>query len=309
MNYDIIGDVHGHATLVKKLLAKLGYQEEDGVWCHHDRKAIFCGDFINRGPDIVETFEIVKGMCERGHAYAILGNHEFSLIIRNAFKGKDLMKPDFVKKAGRVCKSTRMAFREREIPMKEYVKWLRSLPLFLELKDFRVVHASWSDTSIALVSKLREKKVWKKSDIREMVLNNGALLKEISLLVHGPMMTMPKNMKIYCNRGLNRKAFRLKWWCDPLPTTFREICFEGRFTLPDYTVPKELMPTVEVYPPSAPALFCGHYCRADGAQLLSHNIVCVDSCISHSNTLSAYQHTVGERISQDNLVAVSYPVG
>ncbi|QZT36702.1 metallophosphoesterase [Halosquirtibacter xylanolyticus] len=305
MKYDIIGDVHGHASLLKMLLKELGYQENDGVWFHRERKAIYCGDFINRGPEIVETFEIVKRMCEGGHAYAVLGNHEFSLMIWHSFKGKDLMKPNLVKKAGRLCKSTRLAFKEQELSLKEYVKWLRSLPLFLEFDGFRVVHASWSEKAVGIISSLRGDQSWRKSEIREMVLDNGAMMNAVSLLVHGPIMTMPKDIKVYCSRGLNRKVFRLKWWCTPLPDTFREICFEGRYTLPEYTIPKEIMPSVEVYSPSAPAVFCGHYCRADGAQLLSHNIVCVDSCISHSNMLSAYKHSIRASITRDNFVTVS----
>ena len=34
MNYDIIGDIHGHADKLKELLHILGYQLEDGVYQH-----------------------------------------------------------------------------------------------------------------------------------------------------------------------------------------------------------------------------------------------------------------------------------
>ena len=50
MGYDIIGDIHGHATTLEALLTELGYAPVDGVWCHPDRQAIFLGDFIDRGP-------------------------------------------------------------------------------------------------------------------------------------------------------------------------------------------------------------------------------------------------------------------
>jgi hypothetical protein len=51
--YDLIGDIHGHATELKALLAKMDYQEGDGVWQHPERKVIFLGDFVDGGPEQV----------------------------------------------------------------------------------------------------------------------------------------------------------------------------------------------------------------------------------------------------------------
>ena len=62
--YDIIGDVHGHALLLKKLLKTMGYTKVGGIWQHPERRAIFIGDFINRGPEIRETIELVRQMTE-----------------------------------------------------------------------------------------------------------------------------------------------------------------------------------------------------------------------------------------------------
>lgn len=59
MNYDIIGDIHGHADELIRLLDKLGYKKSNGYYRHPvtERKAIFVGDFIDRGPKIRETLE------------------------------------------------------------------------------------------------------------------------------------------------------------------------------------------------------------------------------------------------------------
>lgn len=46
--FDIIGDVHGCADKLDSLLAKLGYQSQDGVYGHASRQAIFVGDLIDR---------------------------------------------------------------------------------------------------------------------------------------------------------------------------------------------------------------------------------------------------------------------
>lgn len=80
MNYDIIGDIHGHAGALKALLADLGYVEKGRTWSHPDRQAIFLGDFIDRGPRQVETVDIVRRMVDAGNAQAVMGNHELNAI-------------------------------------------------------------------------------------------------------------------------------------------------------------------------------------------------------------------------------------
>ena len=60
MTADIIGDIHGHSDALQRLLKTLGYSRQKGVYRHPDRQAIFLGDFIDRGPQIRETLEIVR---------------------------------------------------------------------------------------------------------------------------------------------------------------------------------------------------------------------------------------------------------
>jgi hypothetical protein len=48
--YDIIGDIHGHAEPLKRLLHRLGYTETDGVWRHPTRKALFLATTSTAGP-------------------------------------------------------------------------------------------------------------------------------------------------------------------------------------------------------------------------------------------------------------------
>jgi len=79
--YDIIGDIHGYAFLLKKLLLSLGYEVRKGIFSHSERKAVFVGDFTNRGPEIRETLSIIRKMVDAGAGYAILGNHEVNNIL------------------------------------------------------------------------------------------------------------------------------------------------------------------------------------------------------------------------------------
>ncbi len=78
--YDIIGDIHGHADELIQLLGILGYQKKQGVYEHPERKVIFLGDFIDRGPQIRQVLEIVRPMVEEDKALAVMGNHELNAL-------------------------------------------------------------------------------------------------------------------------------------------------------------------------------------------------------------------------------------
>lgn len=86
--FDIIGDVHGCATELEQLLARLGYEwreTETGLYRRsyfhpRGRKAIFLGDLVDRGPRSLDTVFLVKNMVEAGQALAVPGNHDVKLI-------------------------------------------------------------------------------------------------------------------------------------------------------------------------------------------------------------------------------------
>ncbi|BCS35969.1 hypothetical protein TBR22_A52050 [Luteitalea sp. TBR-22] len=64
MGYDIIGDVHGEATMVEALLGRLGCRDTGGAWRHPDRIVVFVGDFIDRGPEQLRAVGIVRRMLD-----------------------------------------------------------------------------------------------------------------------------------------------------------------------------------------------------------------------------------------------------
>src|ERR1700682_6445764 len=78
--YDVIGDIHGHADELVQLLEALAYERDHGVYRQPERKVIFLGDFIDRGPKIRQVLEIVRPMIEEGEALAVMGNHELNAL-------------------------------------------------------------------------------------------------------------------------------------------------------------------------------------------------------------------------------------
>ncbi len=80
--FDIIGDIHGCCDELEELLARLGYQPEDGgAWRHPaERKAVFLGDLVDRGPRTPDVLRIAMGMTAAGTALCVPGNHDMKLL-------------------------------------------------------------------------------------------------------------------------------------------------------------------------------------------------------------------------------------
>jgi protein phosphatase len=94
--FDVIGDVHGCLPELEQLLETLGYaigRDPEGrpVTAHHEeRRAIFLGDLVDRGPDTPGVLRLVMGMVAAGAALAVLGNHEAKLL--RALRGKNVQR-------------------------------------------------------------------------------------------------------------------------------------------------------------------------------------------------------------------------
>ena len=97
--FDIIGDVHGCGEELELLLARLGYMEarlngDDRLWGNRtfvhpdDRRAVFLGDLVDRGPRILDTVRLVRNMVVNGSALCVPGNHDLKLVRK--LRGKDV---------------------------------------------------------------------------------------------------------------------------------------------------------------------------------------------------------------------------
>ncbi|MDE6035408.1 MAG: polynucleotide kinase-phosphatase [Ruminococcus sp.] len=80
--FDIIGDIHGCYGELRELLEKLGYVDNaDGIPVHPDgRKAVFLGDFTDRGYNNIGVLRLAMDMVKNGNAYSVVGNHEVKLL-------------------------------------------------------------------------------------------------------------------------------------------------------------------------------------------------------------------------------------
>ena len=92
--FDIIGDLHGCYDELVELLVKLGYEistkEDDSpvIISPHGRKVIFVGDYVDRGPKVVEVLRLVMEMHKIGVGICVPGNHDTKLV--RALRGKNV---------------------------------------------------------------------------------------------------------------------------------------------------------------------------------------------------------------------------
>jgi hypothetical protein len=152
LSYDIIGDIHGHSRSLVALLEELGYTNKAGVYRHPSRKVVFLGDFIDRGDFQCEVLDIVRPMVESGAALSVMGNHEFNAI---AYYTPDR------EAGGYLREHSKKNFDQHEAFLGAYegspekyedtINWFKTLPLWLDLGELRIIHACWDKHEIAKI--------------------------------------------------------------------------------------------------------------------------------------------------------------
>lgn len=302
--YDIIGDVHGYASLLKKLLKTMGYAKTNGVWKHPERIAIFIGDFINRGPEIKETIQIIRQMTEAGYALTILGNHEYSAVLYHIQDSGGMYLSRHIAGNRTQIRSTLTAFKGFDLEWRDNLKWFRTLPFFIDLGEIRIAHAYWNDDDINFLKSFLPVGRLKKDYLRTIHELQHPAAAIIYRILKGLEFRCPQDLILKCSKGMSRTIFRMNWWESPLNKTFRNLSFGNKFILPSYTVPMEIAPSFEPYRTDKPPVFMGHYCLSEGAAIVQSNICCVDSCVGLGQ-LTAYRWSGEKILIKENLISVS----
>ena len=150
---DIIGDVHGEIDALRNLLGRLGVDADRG---RADRPLVFVGDLVDRGPDSVAVVELVEHLVKSGIAQCVLGNHEYNLIRSKAKQGNGWFIPHEELEPGRQVDGWHTGAGHATFPSRQatpserarILKFLTSLPVALESKQMRVIHAAWDAGAI-----------------------------------------------------------------------------------------------------------------------------------------------------------------
>jgi hypothetical protein len=282
MNYDVIGDIHGHAGKLRVLLRKMGYRHRMGAWRHPARMVIFVGDFIDRGPGQLETIRIVREMLDAGTALAVMGNHEL-----NAIAWYEHLRPRTPKNRGQ-HQAFLAEIEHKPWQHQEVIDWFRTLPLWLELPGLRVVHACWHPRCIAEI---------------EPHLKPGRRLDSapIETLTKGVEIDLPEGHQFRDKDGHVRDNVRVRWW-DASADTYRKAAIidsPTREKLPDTPIPESAMLGYD----DAKPVFFGHYWRDGIPQPLLPKVACVDYSAGKGGPLVAYRWEGEPELSAGSFVS------
>lgn len=293
---DLIGDIHGHADKLKELLLKLGYAKSNGAYSHPDRKVLFVGDYIDRGPKIRETLQIVRAMVESKNAIALMGNHEYNALcfhIHHPAGGH--LRPHLIKNIDQHYQTLK-AFHGKQNELDDYLEWFKSLSIFYEDDQLRAVHACWNDDNIAFLKSISGASLTDKQ-IYESTIKGTAMYRAFDQTLKGIEIKMPAGMYWEDHENNIRSEIRTRWWENPAKMSYRSISVEQIDQLPDSLVDPYSLPTMEYYNSTKPVFF-GHYWLNGTPQLLKNNVCCVDYSIAKGGKLVAYRLN-GEKILED----------
>jgi hypothetical protein len=303
--YDLIGDIHGHASALRALLKRMGYAERNGCFRHPGRQAICVGDFIDRGPEQRDVLEIVRDMVDNGAALAVMGNHEFNAI---AYHTPDPANPNAWLRP-HTAKNTaqHQAFLDQfrcDDRRDEAVDWFRTLPLWLDLGEIRVVHAAWDSSSMLDIESALESGRWLTKDL--LVRASRKKTREwraVETLLKGVEVELPEGAAFADSDGNRRTHARIKWWRPAAGETWRRLFLgppEVARKLPAEPVDAAVSPG---YPHSAPPVFIGHYWLNGTPQPAARNVACVDySVAKKGGKLVAYRWDGETVLSADKFI-------
>jgi hypothetical protein len=310
LKFDIIGDIHGHAGKLIKLLEKLEYNKIDDTYQHSDpdRKAVFVGDYIDRGPEIRETLSIVKSMVDNGSAHALMGNHEYNALCYNTSKDGQTnfwLRPHS-KKNDKQHLETIKQFKNDKKEWEKYLSWFMELPLFLDLGDIRVVHASWIPSDIQKIMNWTSG-TSKLNDIflQESAIEGSDEFDAVENILKGVEVELPDNVGSFTDKdGHLRNEIRIQWWKTAKGKTYEEVLFpqgnlegfEGR------TIQSKDAELPPVYDDDVPVFF-GHYwldpIKLYPPQVQQDQVCCLDYSVAKGGLLAAYRWE-GEKILKNN---------
>lgn len=302
--YDLIGDIHGHASELKDLLIKMDYRQENGTWVHPEgRKVIFLGDFVDRGPEQIETVNIARNMVENGKALAVMGNHEFNAV---AWATEDPKNPgDYLRPHIEKNLHQHHAFLDQVGEGSDLhqtmIEWFKTLPVYLELPDLRVVHACWHPEHLATIDRYTDSENCLLPEAWEQASREGTEAYEaIETLLKGLEIPLPRDHHFLDKYNHKRTNIRTKWWQQG-EVTYRDLAMvpgDAIDQIPHEPVASHILPGYDGKKP----LFVGHYWMKGEPEPLNEHIACLDYSVAGDagGKLCAYRFTGETTLRKQN---------
>ena len=313
--YDIIGDIHGQADRLIQLLTRMGYTHNGDCYAHPSRKALFLGDFIDRGPQQKQTLDTVIPMVTCKSAAAVMGNHELNAL---AYHTEHPQRPgDWLRP--RSIKNTRLhqAFLDEYPPgdnaqLDAVLNFFYSLPLWLDLGELRLIHAAWHADSLAATARhLDDGNRLNTDTLVRATTPADPLYRHVETLLKGMEYDLPAGTSYPDKQGIERSEVRC-WFFKQQGQTIGDIMVHpGSFSGPHRE--RVLNTAVDQaflcgYGADEPPVFVGHYWMGEGDQpepaILTDNVACVDYSAKNGGKLTVYRWSGESRLANRNFIYV-----
>jgi hypothetical protein len=290
-----------------QLLELMGYERRDDLYTHRDRKAVFVGDFIDRGPQIAEVLRVVRRMIDNRHAYAVMGNHEFNAI---AYHTSDPANGGYFLREHNEKNNHQHAETMRQLnadELREAVNWFCTLPMWVDLDGIRVVHACWDDRSMNVIEQAIYEHGYVSTEFMRLATENSSpLFQSVEDVLKGKELALPEGVSFKDRDGHDRFHVRVRWFESPAGKTFSEYALPGIDEVPDEPVPESASNRVTPYDRSEPPVFFGHYwLKSDRPARLTTNVACVDYSVAKGGSLCAYRWDGETELSNEKFVWVN----
>ncbi|NLN34305.1 MAG: phosphoesterase [Flavobacteriaceae bacterium] len=301
---DLIGDIHGHADKLEELLQKLGYTKNKGIYSHPERKVVFLGDYIDRGPKIRETLQIVRAMVESDHAIALMGNHEYNALCFHfpETEGGHLRK-HLIKNIIQHYETLKQ-FQNRQEEYEDYLEWFKTLPLFYENEKFKAVHACWDNETIEYLRTQLVNDCLTDELIYQSVAKGSPLNLAIDQTLKGKEIKLPGDLSFNDKDGNKRTEIRIKWWENPAEMTYKSISVEPMENLPETPIETSEIQSMVYYKENDKKVFFGHYWLKGEPSFYKNNIACLDYSVAKGGKLLAYRLGEEKYLDPKNLLYV-----
>jgi hypothetical protein len=311
--FDVIGDIHGHVRALEGLLDEMGYVQRDGAWGHAERRAIFVGDLLDRGPHQLETVRLARAMVQAGNAQMVIGNHEFNAVAyatplpdsRGEFARRhtDKTRKQYAAFLAQVGEGSK---RHRKV-----IEWLSSLPLWLEVSlgesRLRVVHACWHEASMEVLAPLLSpERSLTTEAVLATVVKGSPEREALDVLLKGPSVHLGGAEYVDKSDDARDRA-RCRWWDRDATTLRRAALVPPESLTPDGDpfpeLPDEPVDGIPRYEGDVPVIVGHYWCKLPLA-LYSPLVACVDYTVDKGGPMVAYRWDGEQELTVDHYLAV-----
>jgi serine/threonine protein phosphatase 1 len=140
----VIPDIHGCIKTLRSLINSLSLSSDDRLF--------FLGDYVNKGPSSDQVLDYLMELKKNMIIYTLRGNHEQMIL---DFSGMSTYEFEYHLNGLNSTNLTGEDFKLR----KEYKKFLQTLPYYIELPEFLLVHGGF-DFSIENPFTAYERMIW-----------------------------------------------------------------------------------------------------------------------------------------------------